>query len=148
MRLAILLIISLFSKVAVSQEIESIVGVAHADNGPTVRSVGDPGDAVDIIVTWLGSYAAIECNKKLRPTLKQNLASAINKLSDTIPVGATVEFLVLTDKFKCEVIEIVPKTQTVRIQNGRCNIKDLQLTEPPTIYNPATTGFFSINVKF
>jgi hypothetical protein len=128
MRIALILIFSLFIKVAMSQQIESIVGVAHAEAGPTVAPIGDAGDAADIIMTWLTSYAVVQCNNKLRPSLQQKLVTTIKKFKGTIQVGSIVEFLVLTNKFKCEVIDMVVKTQTVRIQNGLCNIKDYPLT--------------------
>lgn len=148
MRIALVLITCFLTNVIMAQEIESIVGVAHAETGPTVRAVGNAGDAVEIIMNWLGSYATIQCNNKLQPTLKRNLVSTINKFKDSIPVGATVEFLVLTNKFKCEIIGMVKKTQTVRIKNGKCSIKDLELTQPAIIYDPVTTGFFSLTIKF
>ena len=147
MRVLILFFLTFLTQIAMSQQIESIVGVAHADAGPTVRADGDAGDAAEIITKWLGSYLAIECNKKLKPGLNQKLAAAVKKIKDSIPPGATVGFLVLTNKFKCEVTGVVPKTQMVRIQNGKCNIKDLELKEPSVIYDPAVTGFFTINVK-
>ena len=93
-------------------------------------------------------WTAIKCSQTIDASLGAKWQETKVKYIGVIPAGSTVEFLVLVDKFKCNVIGMVHKTQVVRVKDNVCSVDDIKLESPGLIYDPDQTGFFSIKIKF
>lgn len=130
-----------------AQTIESVVS-NHGAPIPSFGSGANAGDAVDIIMYYLNSYASLKCSNTLGDSLKPKIAELGKKYAGVIPPGKSADFLVLTDKFACKVVAVVQKTQEINILNNACSVDDIKLVQPNLVYNPDTTGFFTITVKF
>jgi hypothetical protein len=114
---------------------------------PAISGTVNAGDAVEIIMDWLNLYAAINCSNKLGESIKPLISKVQEKFKDKLK-GKTAEFLVIIDAQNCKALGIVEKTQTIRIKDGQCSVDDIKLEAPALVYNPETTGFFSINIRF
>jgi hypothetical protein len=113
---------------------------------PSVK--GGVADGVQLILDFLHDYAALKCLDKLNKSLEVQIAKAYEKYKAKFPKGTAPSFLVITNKYNCTALNIIPQPQTVRIEEGKCSINDIQVPETPIIYDPETTGFFVINIKF
>ncbi|UAY53246.1 hypothetical protein [Ferruginibacter albus] len=126
--------------------IESVVSSKYV---PPVTDINNsPMEAANLILDALNQWAAIKCSHDIDASLSVKWNETKVKYIGSIPAGSTVEFLVLVDKFTCNVIGMVHKTQVVRVKENACSVNDIKLESPDLMYNPDQTGFFSIKMRF
>lgn len=129
-----------------SSFIQSVVSNSYV---PPVTSINNSvPEAVNLILSEFNNWAAIKCSHSIDESLGSTWAKTKINFIGKIPSGSTVEFLVLINKFNCNVIGMVQKTQIVRVHDNVCSVDDIKLEQPDLIYNPDETGFFSIKIKF
>jgi hypothetical protein len=139
-------IILLVVQSAKSQTIKTVVSDKFNPQ-PVQPGVGGL-DAANLIVDAINKIGVLVCSNTLNKSLGAKIEETRNKYKDKYPKGVPVEFMCLTDKFKCEVIAIIVKTQIIRIKNNVCSVDDIKVENPGLLYNPDTTGFFNIKIIF
>lgn len=116
---------------------------------PPIVNFSSPGvNAAMAIVDEFNKWAAISCSKKIDASLGKKWDESKVKYVGQFPAGSKVLFLVLVDKFTCEVIGMLPETQIVRIKDNVCSVGDIKVDRPDLIYNPVNTGFFTVKIKY
>ncbi|TDH18065.1 hypothetical protein EXU57_24400 [Segetibacter sp. 3557_3] len=128
------------------QTIESVV--SRSFQPFVIPSSAASLQAANIIVSEFNKYGALRCSNILTSTLEKRISEVRITHIPVVKKGAVAEFLVLVNKFSCEVIGMVHKTQVVRVKNNKCSINDIKLESPDLIYDPTKTGFFSVKLQF
>jgi hypothetical protein len=126
--------------------IESVVSSNYVTPITTINN--SPMEAANLILDAFNQWAAIKCSHTIDASLTSKWDETKLKYIGIIPAGSTVEFLVLVNKFTCNVIGMVHKTQIIRVRDNACSVNDIKLESPDLIYDPDQTGFFSIKIKF
>ncbi|MCW3109926.1 MAG: hypothetical protein JWQ09_4432 [Segetibacter sp.] len=116
---------------------------------PPLVDISSPGlNAASLIVGEFNKWAAIKCSQKIDATLASKWDESKTKYIGAFPHNSKVLFLILVDKFQCNVIGMLPESQIVRVKDNVCSINDIKVDRPDLIYDPVTTGFFTVKVKF
>jgi hypothetical protein len=136
----------LVKQIAFCQTIEGVV--SEKFNPPNVTPNASGLDAANLIAEEFNKLGAFKCSKTLNTTLGVKIDDARNKFKDSLPKGIPIAFLCLVNKFDCKMIAIVLQTQTIRIKNNVCSVNDIKVESPDLIFDPLTTGFFSIKIVF
>lgn len=144
---AVTVFLTILSNVSVSQPYIRTVVSKPQQTPPSLSGGANAGDAVEIIMDWLNLYATLKCSNKLGESLKPLITKTQQKYKSTLK-GKNAEFLVITDAKNCKALEIVQKTQVIRVKDGQCSVNDIKLEAPALIYDPATTGFFNLKIQF
>lgn len=137
---------SMLAKAPPPGNIEMVVSKNYLP--PIVNFSAAGVDAVMAIVGEFNKWAAISCSKKIDVSLGKKWDEDKIKYVGKFPAGSKVLFLVLVDKFTCEVMGMLPESQIVRIKDNVCSVGDIKVDRPDLIYNPDNTGFFTVKIKF
>jgi hypothetical protein len=137
---------NILAKAQPSGNIEMVVSKNYLP--PIVNFSAAGVDAAMAIVAEFNKWAAISCSKKIDASLGKKWDEDKTKYVGKFPAGSKVLFLVLVDKFNCEVIGMLPESQIVRVKENVCSVSDIKVDRPDMIYNPDNTGFFTVKVRF
>jgi len=132
-----------------SQQDKTIETIVTTNYTIPVTSVNSsPITAANLIVAEFNKWAAIKCSQTINASLANKWKETKDKFIGKVPPSSVVEFLVLVDKFNCNVIGMVQKTQTIRVRDDVCSVNDIKLESPDLLFDPSSTGFFSIKIQF
>lgn len=134
------------SEAAPPDNIQMVVSTRYVP--PVVTSTATRADAIRVILDEFNRWAAIQCSNRINESLGKKWEDTKTRYAGKFPAGSSVLFLVLVDKPNCNVVGMVPESQTVRVKENVCSVNDIKVDRPDLIYDPTTTGFFTVKVKF